>query len=45
MEIDGDVEFLGSFEEGPVSCIIVEMPSVVVVNQGPNKSELLETTS
>ena len=45
MEIDGNVEFLGSFKEGPISCIMVEMLPVVIVIQGSNKTELLDTTS
>lgn len=44
MEIDGNVEFLGSFKEGPISCIIVELLPVVIVIQGSNKTELLDTT-
>ena len=44
MKIDGNVEFLGSFK-GPISCIIVEMLPVVIVIQGSNKTELLDTTS
>ena len=45
MEIDGNVEFLGSFKERPISGIIVQKSSVVIVNQGPNKPGLLNTTS
>lgn len=45
MEIDGNVEFLGSFKEGPVRNIIVEMALVVVVNQGPNKTKLFNTST
>ena len=43
MEIDGNIEFLGPFEEGPISRVIVEMALVVIVDQGPDETELLHT--
>ena len=45
MEIDGNVEFLGSFKEGPIRNIIVEMALVMVVDQGANKTKLFNTSS
>ena len=45
MEIDGNVEFLGSFKEGPIRDIVIEVALVVVQNQGPNKTKLRNTST
>lgn len=44
MEIDGNVEFLGSRKEGPVGLVVIEMALVVIVDQGPDEAELLHTS-
>ena len=45
MKIYWNVHFLGSCKEGPVSFIVIETALVVIVNQGADKTELLNTTS
>ena len=42
MDVDGDVERLGSGEEGPVGFVVVEDAGVVVVDQGADEAELLD---
>lgn len=45
MEIDRNVELLGSREQGPVGFVVVEAALVVIVDQGADKAKLLNTAS
>ena len=42
MEIDRNVEFLGSSKERPVHFIVIKTALVVIVNEGADKAELLD---
>ena len=45
MEIDRDIEILGSSKERPVRFIVIKPALVVVVDEGADKAELLDTAS
>lgn len=45
MEIDRNVKFLGLCKQGPVGFVVIEAPLVVIVDQGADKTQLLNTAS